>query len=618
MTKTNNNSKKFLKKYHDILLCLLLLMVTLSVYWQVQDYDFVNFDDPKYVIENSYVQEDMTLKSIIWAFTTVHMGSWHPLTWLSHMLDYQFYGMKPGWHHLTNLFFHILSTILLFFVLKKMTGSFWKSGFVAALFALHPLHVESVAWVSERKDVLSTFFWMLTMLGYIWYVEHPAVNRYLLVVVLFTLGLISKPMLVTLPFVLLLLDFWPLYRFRFHQPESSGNSKQRSILFRLIWEKVPLFILVAIISALTFYAQKQGGAIASFDFIPLKVRIANALVSYVKYIGKMIYPSNLAVFYPHPGMLPWWKITGACLLLVSISFLAIKVIKQSPYFAVGWLWYLGTLVPVIGLVQVGTQSIADRYTYIPLIGLFIIIAWGIPELFVRWRHLRIEATILVTVLLLILMAVTWKQLGYWKDSVTLFDHTLKVTSKNWLSHNNLGTALNKKGRTEEAIHHYLEALHIKPNFEEAHYNLGNALNKQGRTEEAIHHYLEAVSTEPDYEEAHYNLGLLLNKEGRTEEAIHHYLEALRIKPDFEKAHNNLGNALDKQGRTEEAIHHYLEALRIKPDFKEAYNNMGVALFGKGDIEGAIACFQDALRIKPDYVQAKNNLKNVLMIQQQKQ
>ena len=614
MTRTNNLRKEPIIKYSDILVCLFLIMATLAVYWQVQNYDFVNFDDDIYIYKNHHIQKGLTLKSISWAFTTIHACNWHPLTWLSHMLDCQLYGMEPGRHHLTNLLFHIANTLLLFLVFRKMTGSLWKSGFVAGLFALHPLHVESVAWVSERKDVLSTFFWLLTMGGYVWYVEHPAVRRYILVVLFFALGLMSKPMLVTLPFVLLLLDFYPLNRFQFQQSDGSTNTQQRFIVFRLILEKIPLFVLVALSGAITFYAQKHGGAVASFEAIPHKARVANALVSYAGYIEKMFYPSNLGALYPQLGILPWWKVAGACLLLIAISFLAIRNIKQRPYFAVGWLWYLGTLVPVIGLVQIGSQSMADRYTYVPLIGLFIIIAWGVPKLVEHWRFRKIWLATLATVVLTMLMVITWKQVGYWENSITLFEHTLKITSNNYVSHNNLGKALYNQGRTAEAIEHYLQALSINPVLEEAHNNLGVALDKQSRTAEAIEHYLQALRINPDFEEAHNNLGNALNMQGHTEEAIEHYLQALRIKPDYVEAHFNLGIALDKQGRTTEAIEHYLQVLRIKPALEKAHNNLGVALFRKGNIEGAISQFRKALQINPNHIYAKDNLKKVLMLQ----
>jgi len=650
MTRINNRTKELIVKHRDILVCLFLVMATLAVYWPVQNYDFVNFDDNKYIYENRYVQEGLTLESITWAFTTVHMSNWHPLTWLSHMLDYQFFGMNPGWHHLTNLLLHTANTLLLFLVFRKMTGSSWQSGFTAALFALHPLHVESVAWVSERKDVLSTFFWMLSMWSYIRYVQRPRIDNYLLVLLFFILGLMAKPMLVTLPFVLLLLDFYPLNRFQFQPPNGGADAQQRSIALRLFLEKIPLFVLAAMSSAMTFYAQNHGGAVVSLEDIPIQARMANALISYVYYIFKMIYPSKLAVLYPHPEILPWWRISGACLLLLSISFSAIRVIKQSPYFAVGWLWYLGTLVPVIGLVQVGNQSMADRYTYVPLIGIFIIIAWGVPELLAQWRYRKVWLAASATAVLAILTATTWKQVGAWENSLTLFERTLKITSNNYLPHNNLGVALDEQGRTAEAIAHYLQALRIKPDYVDAyynlgnalgkqgrtaeaiahylralrinpdyvgaHYNLGNALGKQGRTAEAIAHYLEALRINPDFEDAHYNLGNALGKQGRTAEAIEHYLQALRIRPDFEKAHNNLGIALGEQGRTAEAIEHFFQALRIKPDFEDAHFNLAVALFSRGNIEGAIAHFRKALQINPDNIHAKNNLERLLITQQQ--
>ncbi len=611
MAMINNHSKEFCSRHRNILVYLFLVVTTISVYWQVRNYDFVNFDDGTYIYENSHVQKGLTLESITWAFTTIYASNWHPLTWLSHMVDCHIYGMSPGRHHLTNLLLHVANSLLLFFVFRKMTKSFWQSGFVAALFAIHPLHVESVAWVSERKDVLSTFFWMLTMWGYTRYIEHPAVNRYLLVVLFLALGLMSKPMLVTLPFVLLLLDYWPFCRFRFKRSGGSGNSQQKSNALRLVWEKIPLFVLVTMSSALTFYAQKKGGAVRSLEIYPFKIRIANALVSYVKYVGKMVYPSKLAVLYPHPGMLPWWKIGGACLLLVYISFLAIRVVKQSPYFAVGWLWYLGTLVPVIGLVQVGRQSMADRYTYIPLIGIFIIIAWGVPELVAQWRHRKIWLAILATVVLTILMATTWKQIGYWKNGITLFEQTLKITSNNYVSHNNLGNALDKQGRTTEAIEQYLIATRIKPDYAEARNNLGNALQKEGHVEEAIEQYLKALRIKSDYAEAHNNLGNALEKQGRIAEAFEHYLQTLRIKPDFVEAHNNLGNALHKQGRFEEAIGHYLQALQIKPDYAGAHYNIGNALAENNRQDEAIAHYTKALKIDPEFADAHINIGIVL-------
>jgi len=611
MIDTKNHQDASFRLRREGLVCLLLVMATLAVYWQVQHFDFVNFDDIDYVYENYHIQNGLTQESISWAFTTTHAANWHPLTWLSHMLDCKLFGLNPGRHHLTNLLFHIANTLLLFVVFRKMTGGLWQSAFVAALFALHPCHVGSVAWISERKDLLSTFFWMLTMWGYIRYVEHPKVTRYLLMVLFFSLGLMSKPMLVTLPFVLLLLDYWPLCRFRFGPSDSVDKSQPRAMVLRLFWEKVPLLALVAMSSVATFYAQKHGKLVVSLDVIPFKARVTNALVSYVKYIGKMIYPAKLAAIYPHPGMLPWWQITGAFLLLLVISFAAIRFIKQKPYVAVGWLWFLGTLVPVIGLVQVGNQAMADRYTYVPFIGLFIVIAWGVFELTSRWQHSKKILAGFATVILVALMAVTWKQTGYWQNSITLFEHNLKVTAEHSVLHNSLGFALENMGRTEEAIEHYSQALRINPNFEHAHNNLGNALDKLGRTEEAIDYYLQALRINPNFEHTHNNLGNALVKMGRAEEAIEHYLQALQIKPDFVDAHNNLGNTLLRQGKTVEAVRHFNEALRLNPNFAKAHNNLGIASASAGKIEDAIAHFHKALQIDPKNVEARLNLNNIL-------
>ena len=586
-------------------------MATLGVYWHVTNHEFINYDDDLYVTDNHNVQAGLRLESITWSFTATHASNWHPLTWMSHMLDCQLFGMNPGWHHLTNLFFHIANALLLFLAFKRMTGDSWQSGFVAALFALHPLHVESVAWVAERKDVLSAFFWMLTVWSYIWYLERPRVSRYLRVLFFFILGLMAKPMLVTLPFVLLLLDYWPLGRFQFGRSGGEGKSRQRAIALRLVWEKIPLFILAVASSFVTFLVQQSGGAVRSLDALSLDVRISNTLVSYVSYIGKMIWPYHLAVLYPHPGNLPMSQIAVACLLLISISFLAIMAVRQRPYFAVGWLWYIGTLVPVIGLVQVGIQSFADRYTYVPLIGIFIIIAWGFPDIVSKCRHKEIGITIIVGALLSIFMVTTWLQVRYWNNNMTLFEHALDVTANNYLAHNNLGNALNEQGDRAEAIRHYSEALRINPTYWEAHYNLGNALTAQGRTAEAIRHFSEALRLNPGFAEAHNNLGFLLAEQGDRAEAIRHYSEALRIKPNYAKVHNNLGNALVAQGKLKEAIKHYSEAVSLDHDFAEAYNNLGAALFRTGKIEEAIAHFQEALRTKPNDPNTSNNLKMAL-------
>jgi protein O-mannosyl-transferase len=617
MTFIRSQVNKFINKYSAICVCLFLTITTLAVYVQIRHYDFVDIDDSIYVYNNRYIQKGLTLENIIWALTTNHAGNWHPLTWMSHMLDCQLFGMKPGWHHLSNLVFHIVNTLLLFLIFNKMTGCLWQSFFIAALFSLHPLHVESVAWVAERKDVLSTFFWMLTMWSYNRYVELPSLNRYFLIIFLFTLGLMNKPMLVTLPFVLLLLDFWPLDRFMLRHSKSDSSSHQKLSALYVVFEKVVLFILVALSSAVTIYAQKLGGAVTSLNIIPLKVRIFNALLSYVTYIEKTIFPNKLAVLYPYPTTILMWKVAAAFVLIVSISYFAIKSMKQRPYFFMGWLWYLGTLIPVIGLVQVGRQSFADRYTYVPLIGLFIIIAWGFSDFFERYRHKKIWASILTVILFFNLIPMTYKQIGYWKDYLTLCEHTLEVTSDNFIMHTYIGNILYSQGREEDAINHYLQALEIQPDFIDARINLGNALIDLGRTEEAINHYLQVLKIKPDFAEIHINLGNALEKLDRIQEATNHYLQAIKIYPNSAEAHFYLGVSLGKQGHLKNAINHLLKSLQIKPDSMEAHYNLGVAFLHQKNIERAINHFQKELQINPDFIPAKKNL-SILMIQQQNQ
>ena len=575
----------------------------------------MNLDDNAYITGNRHVQSGLTLAGVTWAFTTTHASLWIPLTWLSHMLDCQLYGLNPSGHHLTNLVFHIASTLLLFLVLERMTGALWRSAFVAALFALHPLHVESVAWAAERKDVLSTFFWMLTMWAYIRYIERPRLNRYLLALLFFALGLLSKPMLVTLPFVLLLLDYWPLGRFHFgrlsadrkpHTSKPLNTGDQKSIVLRLIREKASFFVLCAISGTLTIVAA-QRTALASLEGYTLGSRIANAPVSFLRYIEKMVWPRGLAVMYPIQKMLPLWKVLGSGLLLVCLSLLVIRAARKFPYFVVGWFWYLGTLIPVIGIVQAGSQALADRFTYVPMIGLFVMIAWGIPDILVRWRFGKVVLSLSTGLVLLLLMTVTNFQLKYWQNNIALFEHTLAVTSNNALIHNTLGAVLAGQGKMQEAVAHCVEALRIEPHYAEAHYNLGGFLATQGKTQEAIAHFAEALRIKADFAEAHNRLGELLATQGKTQEAIAHFAEAVRIKPDYAEAHNNFGIILATQGKIQEAIGHCVEALRIKPDYAEAHNNLGIILTGQGKTQEAIAHFAEAVRIKPDHAEAHINL-----------
>ena len=601
----------------NLVICLFLTAATISTFWQVRDHGFVDYDDFQYVVENPHVQSGLTWEGVVWAFTTTHMSNWHPLAWLSHMMDCQISGMKAGGHHLTNLLFHIANTLLLFVALKRMTKALWRSAFVAALFALHPLHVESVVWVAERKDVLSTLFWMLTMLTYVLYVECTGYVRYVLVLLSFAAGLMAKPMLVTLPFVLLLLDYWPLQRVRMkgsnevdkrqsHAPRN--NTDQKAVVFRLIWEKAPLFLLAAASSIVTFVAQQSGGSVRSLDVLPIQIRLANAVVSYIAYIGKMIWPSKLAVFYPHAGMPPIWHIGGAGLLLACISVLVTRAAQRSPYAVVGWLWYLGTLVPVIGLVQVASLSMADRYTYVPLIGLFIVIAWGFDEIVARWRYRRIVSSTCIGVLLLTLITCSRMQVRHWRDSRSLFQHTVDVTTDNYYPQYILGKALARQGKLDEAISNYSKALQRAPSYAEVYFSLGIALAEQGKLAEAISNYSKALHIKPNYAEAHNSLGFALARQGKLQEAISHYSEAVGIKPDYASAHNNLGIALAEQGKLAEAISNYSKAVRTRPTYAEAHNNLGVALARQGNIDEAIGHFSEAVRIKPDYSQASNNLR----------
>ena len=609
-----------MRRGHSIFIGLFLTVATLVVFWQVHNHEFINYDDNLYITENDQVQKGLSRESVVWAFTTTHAANWHPLTWLSHMVDFQLYGLNPKGHHLTNVFFHLLNTLLLFFVLQRMTGSIWRSGFVAALFALHPLHVESVAWVAERKDVLSTLFWLLTIWAYNWYVERPRRTRYLLTLLTFALGLMAKPMLVTLPFVLLLLDYWPLERFRVEQTGSNTTATsralktQRSSFPLLLWEKTPFFALTAVSGVVTLFAQKSGGALGAMDIYPVKIRIANTLVSYVSYIGKMIWPQNLAVFYPHPGQsLTVWQAAFAGLLLVVVSVVVIRARRRYPYLLVGWLWYVGTLVPVIGLVQVGMQAMADRYTYVPLIGLFIAIAWGAPDLLAKWRYRRAIITTSVGIVLSAMTICTWLQVQHWKSSITLFEHALQVTSKNHVAHNNLGNTLEQQGKIDEAIHHLSKALELKPDFAGAHNNLGNALAKQGNFNGAVAHFSKAIQLKPDFAGAHLNLGNALEQQDRVGEAIFHFARALQLKPDFAEAYYNMGNVMARQGKFNEAVSHFSKALQFKPYFAEAHNNLGTILARQGKFNEAIFHFSEALRLKPDYLQARTNLDLILQM-----
>jgi tetratricopeptide (TPR) repeat protein len=603
MNDTIANRNNHLKIRSYLLVCLFLVMAILAVYWQVRNHDFINYDDDLYVTINPHVQAGFTLDSITWAFTSTHASNWHPLTWLSHMLDCRIYGMNPGRHHLTNVLLHILNTLLLFLVFKRMTGDLWQCGFVAALFALHPLHVESVAWVAERKDVLSTFFWMLTVWSYLRYVERSGLNRYLPVLFFFILGLMAKPMLVTLPFVLLLLDYWPLKRFRLGSSEDSQECRPGRFCLGLVWEKIPLFLLSAGSSVITYMVQKSSGAVSPLDVASFKVRIANAMISYVSYIGKMIWPHNLAVLYPYPKAILLWKVVGASLLLVVMSIVVFRMVKTKPYFAVGWLWYVGTLVPVIGFVQVGGQAMADRYTYVSLIGLFIIIAWGVHDILAKWRYKEIILTTSALFVLSSFLVCAWFQVRNWRNSITLFENAIDVTKNNYVAHDKLGEALAAQGKTDAAIRYYSEALRIWPEFVEARFNLGVLLREDDRLNEAIDHFFRVLRFKPNFAEAHCELGNTLKEQGKFPEAVRHYLEAISIKPEYAMAYNNLGVILAHQEKNKAAISHFYEAIRIDSGYVRAYCNLGKVFANQGRIEEAILNYRKALNLSTDMSQA---------------
>jgi tetratricopeptide (TPR) repeat protein len=558
-------------KYRSFWICLALTLATTAVFYQVCTNDFVNYDDPMYVYENPNIQAGITPKAFKWVFTAGYASNWHPLTWLSHMLDWQLFGPNPAGHHLTNLIFHIANTLLLFVVLKRMTHTPWPSAFVAALFALHPLHVESVAWISERKDVLSTLFWLLTMAAYLRYVKHPGVVRYLLTLLTFAMGLMAKPMLVTLPFVLLLLDYWPLARVPYGQAIVKTD---RQILYHLIQEKIPFFALSAVSSAVTFLVQRSSGAVLTITMVPLKLRIYNAIISYVEYIGKMVWPSRLAVFYPYRIWdLATWQTAVSLLLLLAISILVLRLAAGRRYLLTGWLWYLGTLLPVIGLIQVGSQALADRYTYITLTGLFIIIAWGLPDLLAKWRYKKITLTLAALLVILIMSICTHFQLRYWRNSLTLFQHAIDVTKDNYIAHLCIGEALYKQHRLDEAIMEYKKYLQIRPDKPDALHTLGIALGQQGKFDEAIKYLTKALQIKPDFAEAHVDLGYALALQGNLDEAFVHLAEAIRLDPNSALVHHHLGQVLVQMGKINEAITHLEEALQLKPDWVELMNDL---------------------------------------------
>jgi tetratricopeptide (TPR) repeat protein len=658
---------------HDVLIILFLIIATAAVYGQVWNFDFINYDDFSYVRDNVIVQKGLTWKGIQWAFTSISQANWHPLTWLSYMLECELFGLSPEVHHLVNLLFHLCNSILLFLVLKRMTGARWQSAFVAALFALHPLHVESVAWISERKDVLSTFFWILTMGAYVVYAERRDLKLYLLALLFFSLGLMAKSMVVTLPVVLLLMDYWPLQRLRFVHPgpvpasapvaaaEATGKKqrkgkkekklpltkakekRQGNPFFLVAAEKIPFVLLSALVSIMAIYTQKAGGAIASFTKLPLTDRIGSSFVSYALYLWKAVWPSALAVFYPFQFWSPL-EILAGTLVLIALS-VGVWWGRRFPYLTFGWLWYFVTLLPVIGLIKLGDAAMADRYTYIPLIGPFVALAWGAGDFAKRLALPKFLLPAAAGGILGACMIVTYLYLGQWKDSLTLFTHTLNVTQKNFLAHNNIATAYIDQRRYEEALAHLDQALTIRANFIEAYFNKGIVLYNLGKNDEAIAYFKKTLEMDPRFSDASYELGDIYLSRGDADNAITHFgrairtteprpkayaglaeafilkgnidealsysLRALEWRPGDAKLHYNIANINIHKGRLDEAIAYYKNAVRIKPDYSKAHNNLGSALMLQNKVDEAIVHFQEAVRFDRDYKMARENLRDAL-------
>jgi protein O-mannosyl-transferase len=662
-TVSNRNSR-----WLSSAICVVLTVVTGCLYWCVHTHAFIQLDDPDYVTSNPYVRTGLTPAGIQWAFTQSHSSNWHPLTWITHMLDCQLFGLNnPGGHHLVNVGLHIANTLLLFLLLQRLTGKRWPSAFVAALFALHPLHVESVAWVAERKDVLSTFFFLLTLFAYAAYaarkenrglkmagassfILHPPSSTtprpalwYVLALLLFALGLMSKPMLVTLPCVLLLLDYWPLRRFGF-----STLPALRSTLRPLLLEKLPFFALSAVSCVITIWAQAAGRSIASADEVPLSFRVTNALSAYLQYVEKMLWPAKLAIFYPFPAQVHLNATLLAVVFVVAVTILALWQARERPYLLVGWLWYLGTLIPVIGLLQVGAQAVADRYTYIPLIGLFLAIALGIAELATRWRPLQLLLWPCALALLAACSFQTSRQLTAWKDNDTLFVHAAKITPGNYLALAVLGDIRIREGKNAEAVEYLSQAIEFGPHYVPSRFRLAVALDGLGRTEEALTNYQMALQMDPlngeprnaygvslmehgklgeaevQLREAHrlkpddtlvwLNLVLLLRREGKLGDALHECEAMLQLDPTSERSHLLYGETLRLVGRFEEGYQQYAAALRLNPKSASAHVGLGLALIDKGNFTGASAQFEALLKDEPQNPQALDGLGYALAMQ----
>ena len=592
-----------------LIVALLLIAATLLVYAPIRGHQFLHYDDDVYVTDDVRIRQGLTWDNLLWAPTAIEEALWKPLTLYSHMLDVQLFGLNPAGHLLVNLLIHVGNVLLLFGILQWTTGAVWRSALVAGLFALHPLGVESVAWVAERKNVLSTLFWLLTMGAYVGYVRKPGRLRYLGVMGALMLGLMSKPMVVTLPFALLLMDYWPLERL----PARWAEFRER--LPGLVVEKLPFLVPVAASSVVTIYGAQTQQGLQTLGEISLGARLGNALLGYGLYLKKMVWPMDLAVIYPlSRNALSSWPVILAAVVLAAITVVVWRRREASRYLVVGWCWYLGTLVPVNGLLQSGFQAMADRYSYVPLIGIFIMLSWGGVEILGDQKQGRKWLAGTAGCVLLAFAILTRVQLSYWQDTTTLFEHAIRVTADNHLAYNILGTELTLEKEFEEAVAYYQEALRISPGFSLAHHNLGVALIEQGRVDESIEHYLEAVGINPEYSQAHYDLGLILEREGRTDEAIEHFQEVVRIDPRNSQAHHYLGVALAEEGRVDEAMEHYREVVNLDPLRATAHSNLGVALVELGRAQEGLGPLEESLRINPQDAHAHSGLGAILLDQ----
>jgi len=587
-------------------ICFALAAAALAVFWGALRCDFVNYDDPTYVTSNAEIQHGLTAEGFAWAFETPAASNWHPLTWLSHMADVQVFGLKPAGHHLTSVLLHAANAVLLFLLLQRITGALWRSAAVAALFAWHPAHVESVAWIAERKDVLCAFFGLLTLGAYLRYAENLKSQIssfkffYGLSLLLFALGLMSKPMLVTWPFVLLLLDYWPLGRM------------SRVSLPRLVMEKTPFLALSAACCVWTIWAQQQSHAVASAGGLPVSRRLGHVLASYLDYMVMLIFPRHLAIYYPYPAHDPIAMIMGGAAVLVLLSILAIATARRRPWWPVGWFWFVGMLVPVIGFVQVGDQAMADRYTYLPSVGLFLILAWSVAELAVRFPAVKLFAPAVG----LVLLAATWTQVHYWKNTRTVFERALQVTQSNYVALTLLGSLRETEGNLEGAMEYYREALHDKPYYPDAHFFYARGLEEQGKAEQAKAEYAKALYLNPEFQQAHIFLGLLLAKEKKYDQAAAEYEAVLKINPRSATAHNDLGRLLQTQGRLDESLQHYLAAVKFDSSVAQAHNNLGVLYVQKGQLSNGVVQLREALRLNPGNAESEYNLALALNQQQQ--